>query len=221
MAKKKVKSVYTKQRNRINRYIRNQAKKGYYIDLYIPTLNELRKAGLKGSEITKRTNILKKLKPKELKEQAKQINIETGELLQQELDSSQYTNNDITFQFENRYENDETWIDNITISSWFGTLDSFIGGQMYAFLKAWANTIINENGRSAFAETLREGSSRGLILTYRTVYDESEAYEYISGMTELIPDQGILYQEEIMNRYDALLHMSDILEQDENWELPT
>ena len=65
--KKKIKTTqYTKNRNRILAYIRRQRKKNLVTDLYIPTERELRKQGVKGTELAKLTRELKALNPKTL-----------------------------------------------------------------------------------------------------------------------------------------------------------
>lgn len=62
MAKRKSKvSAYTRNRNRINAYIRRLNKKGLIIDLYFPTERELKLQGIKGAELTRHTNELKKV----------------------------------------------------------------------------------------------------------------------------------------------------------------
>lgn len=69
MAKRKKKkvSVYTRNRNRINSYIRRLNKKGFISDLYFPTEKELKLQGIKGAELTRYTNELKKVTPDFLK----------------------------------------------------------------------------------------------------------------------------------------------------------
>lgn len=68
MAKRKKKvSVYTRNRNRINSYIRRLNKKGLITDLYFPTERELKLQGIKGVELTRYTNELKKVTPDFLK----------------------------------------------------------------------------------------------------------------------------------------------------------
>lgn len=65
--KKKTKTTqYTKNRKRILAYIRRQRKKNLVTDLYIPTERELRKQGVKGTELAKLTRELKALNPKTL-----------------------------------------------------------------------------------------------------------------------------------------------------------
>lgn len=68
MAKRKKKlSAYTRNRNRINSYIRRLNKKGLITDLYFPTERELKSQGIKGSELARYTNELKKVTPDFLK----------------------------------------------------------------------------------------------------------------------------------------------------------
>lgn len=74
MAKRKKKiSVYTRNRNRINTYIKRLNKKGLITDLYFPTERELKLQGIKGAELTRYTNELKKVTPDFLKIEAKPI----------------------------------------------------------------------------------------------------------------------------------------------------
>ena len=71
MAKRKKKvSAYTRNRNRINSYIRRLNKKGLITDLYFPTERELKLQGIKGAELTRYTNKLKMVTPDFLKSEA-------------------------------------------------------------------------------------------------------------------------------------------------------
>lgn len=71
MAKRKKKvSAYTRNRNRINSYIRRLNKKGFITDLYFPTERELKLQGIKGAELIHYTNELKKVTPDFLKGEA-------------------------------------------------------------------------------------------------------------------------------------------------------
>lgn len=71
MAKRKKKvSAYTRNRNRINSYIRRLNKKGLITDLYFPTERELKLQGIKGAELIHYTNELKKVTPDFLKGEA-------------------------------------------------------------------------------------------------------------------------------------------------------
>ena len=71
MAKRKKKvSSYTRNRNRINSYIRRLNKKGLITNLYFPTERELKLQGIKGAELSIYTNKLKKVTPDFLKGEA-------------------------------------------------------------------------------------------------------------------------------------------------------
>lgn len=71
MAKRKKKvSAYTRNRNRINSYIRRLNKKGLINELYFPTERELKLQGIKGAELTRYTNELKKVTSDFLKGEA-------------------------------------------------------------------------------------------------------------------------------------------------------
>ena len=61
---------YTKNRNRILRYINKHGIKDYF-DLYIPTERELRQQGIKGKQLTSLTIKLKKITPQYIKERVK------------------------------------------------------------------------------------------------------------------------------------------------------
>ena len=71
MAKKT--TVYTKQRNRIMRYINTLKRKGYKVELNIPTERQIRQSGVSRSELGKLSRELKKITPKTLKSIAKEV----------------------------------------------------------------------------------------------------------------------------------------------------
>lgn len=77
MAKRKKKvSAYTRNRNRINSYIRRLNKQGLITDLYIPTEKMVRNRGVKGAELTKLTLELKSLTPEKLQAMAVPVHIQ-------------------------------------------------------------------------------------------------------------------------------------------------
>lgn len=77
MAKKKKRiSQYTRNRNRINSYIRRLNKQGLITDLYIPTEKMMRDQGVTGIELTKLTLELKSLMPEKLRAMAVPVHIQ-------------------------------------------------------------------------------------------------------------------------------------------------
>lgn len=103
MARKRGKSEYTKQRERILSFIRKASRRGYLFDnfqsipvdmrktpnggdLYdnfqsIPTERQLRQQGYRGASLAAHTRRLKRITPKELYKQARFVDIKTGEIL--------------------------------------------------------------------------------------------------------------------------------------------
>ena len=77
MAKRKKKvSAYTRNRNRINSYIRRLNKKGLITNLYIPTEKMMRNQGVKGAELAKLTLELKSLTPEKLRAMSVPVHIQ-------------------------------------------------------------------------------------------------------------------------------------------------
>ena len=76
MAKKT--TQYTKNRNRILRYIKRHGVKEYF-DLYIPTERELRKQGISGKQLSSLTRKVKQITPEYIKEKGKTSITETQE----------------------------------------------------------------------------------------------------------------------------------------------
>lgn len=108
----------------------------------------------------------------------------------------------------------------MTISYWFNTARKFANGALYPVLTAWANTIIKEQGKEAFAEMIERGANEGLLLTYEVFYNDTTGTRYMAEMTRLIPDTGIMYQGELMERVEFSKNITAILEQEEEWFLP-
>lgn len=80
MAKRKKKvSAYTRNRNRINSYIRRLNKQGLITDLYIPTEKMMRDQGVTGTELTKLTLELKALTPEKLRAMTVPVHIQEGD----------------------------------------------------------------------------------------------------------------------------------------------
>lgn len=117
------------------------------------------------------------------------------------------------------YGSDSLFI-NMSLSYWFNTAKKFSNGALYPVLIAWANTIIKEQGKEAFAEMIERGANEGLLLSYEVFYKDAVGTRYMAEMTRLIPDTGIMYQGEIMDRVEFAKNISDLMEQEEDWTLP-
>ena len=210
MARKKV-SAYTRNRNRIMAYIRRQNKKGANINLQIATERQLRKQGVKGSQLTSLTNTLKKLTPEQIRQMSDlNVDVTTGEILSNAPDFVPPIN--IT--------EDTDWYDNVVVSTFQAQLSDLKGGAMYAHLKAWANTIIKEKGKKAFADMLSEGFESGITFNYQDVYDKQAATTFVDRMLDFLPDSGVFEKDCYMDRFEYMRVLNADAEADEAWELP-
>ena len=210
MARKKV-SAYTRNRNRVMSYIRRHNKKGENINLQIATETQLRKQGVKGSQLTALTNTLKKLTPKKIQELSDfNVDVSTGEIL----------NNEPAFVPPISVADNTDWYEKVVISTFNSQLSDLKGGAMYAHIKAWANTIIKEKGQKAFADMLSDGFESGLTFNYQEVYDKNAATTFVDRMLDYLPDSGVFEKDRYMDRFEYMRLVNDDSEADESWELP-
>lgn len=207
---KRRKTQYTKQRNRVNAYIRKLKKQGLEVDLYFPTELELRKSGVKGVELTELTRKLKQLKPKELKQLATPITPKP----------TQEPTNTTGFIPPENVSKDESFFDNVVISQWYGTLGEFSNGEAYNLLRSWMGNTIRTEGKHNTAIMLQDGAENGHLLTWEVVYKHDNAVLYIGYMLDYLPDEGVLYKEETLDKIEYMKRLGDALEQDEDWEYP-
>lgn len=209
MAKSR-KTQYTKQRNRVNAYIRKLRNQGLEVDLYFPTELQLRKSGVKGAELTKLTRKLKQLKLKELKQLATPIIPK----------STQEPTNTPSFIPPENISKDESFFDNVVISQWYGTLGEFSNGEAYNLLRSWMGNTIRTEGKHNTAIMLQDGAENGHLLTWEVVYKYDNAVLYIGYMLDYLPDEGVLYKEETLDKIEYMKRLGDALEQNEDWENP-
>lgn len=180
MAKKTTK--YTKNRNRILRYIKRH-KIEQYVDLYIPTELELRKQGVKGKELAKLTRRLKGITPKYIK-QVVAKNKETEE-------RQSKTDNIL-----------ENGISQVIINNFKSQILHFpkeISDKVIAF----TNTLINEQGIDAVAYSLEHMPLQFHEILNKTGYDSNSAMqEFASSLVEYLPDASDAYREELIEAFE-------------------
>lgn len=212
--RKKAKTTgYTKNRNRIMAYVRRYRRKGVIIDIDLKTEAQLRSEGIRGSKLGALTKSLKKIKPKQLKELIiAEFDPETGEIYGS-------TSNEPNYHPTTNYNEDEDFYERVVISNWYGTLYSFEGGVGVDMLKAWADQIRRDNGDKAFVEMISTGMEKGVMLTWETVYHLEKMREYIAEMMDFIPDQGVLYKDQLMDKFQFMSELTDYFETTEEWEI--
>lgn len=196
---KRYKTQYTRQRNRVTRYIRNLRKKGLLVDIYFPTELELRKSGVKGSELSKLTRELKQYTSKVLQQLATPIPQPTQES----------TNTPGFIPPENISE-DGSFFDKVVISGFKQHVRQF-NERASDLLLSWLDRILATNDEHDVAIMLNDGAEAGNIVTYQIVYSVDKLHEYMSNMLDYLPEAGPLFKAEMM----------DAMEMEEDFSSPS
>lgn len=115
---------------------------------------------------------------------------------------------------------DASFFENVVISQWYATLAQFSNGEAYGLLRSWMGNTVRTEGKHDTAIMLQEGAENGHLLTWEVVYKHDNAVLYIGYMLDYLPDEGILYKEEMLDKIEFMKRMGDALEQDEDWEYP-
>ena len=205
MGRKRV-SAYTRNRNRILSYVRRQRKKGWNIDIDIPTERQLKKEGIKGIELTKYTWQLKKLTPAKIREFPKTLfEPSTGEVIAPTTISYDPT----------------LYVDSV-INAWFSEVEVFARAEGYSLLIRRSNTMIDRVGKAHFAQMITDGYASVYILTREIAYKMDNTRNYLAEMIKFLRTQGEDFENEINLRVDEFItELSDSFEVLEDWELPT
>lgn len=205
MARKRV-SAYTRNRNRILSYVRRQRKKGWNIDIVIPTERQLKSQGIKGAELSKYTWQLKKLTPAKIRELPKTLfDASTGEVIAP-----------TTISYD-----PNLYVDSV-INGWLSEVEVFARAEGYSLLIRWTNTMIDRVGKAAFAQMITDGYANGHILTREIAYKMDDARNYLAEMIKFLRGQNEEFKKNINLRVDEFIQkLSDSFEVLEDWELPT
>lgn len=195
MAKRR-KTQYTIQRNRITSYTRKLRKKGLEVDFYFPTELELRKTGVKGSELSKLTRELKQYTPKVLKQLATPT-------------PTQEPTNTPGFVPPENISEDVTFFDAVVITGFKAHVRQF-NEHASNLLLSWLDRILATNDVHDVATMLNDGAEAGLIVTYQIVYSQDKLTQYMSEMLDYLPEAGPLFKAEMM----------DAMEQEEDFSSP-
>lgn len=181
MAKKT--TQYTRNRNRILRYIKKHNIKNY-VDLYIPTEHELRKQGIKGKELSKLTRSLKSITPKYLQDEVKRKQ-------EQEIKVTPKQGNIL-----------ENGISQVIVDNFKSQILHFpkeISDKVIAF----TNTLINEQGLESVAYSLEHMPLQFHEILNKTGYDSNSAMqEFASSLVEYLPDASDAYKEELIEAFE-------------------
>lgn len=226
------KKQYKQQQNRIKRLIKRLGERGYFFENEI--LPEEPKRITQAS-----VRKLKKITAENLYKVAKYIDPETGEILggvegrklerhRTALKSAQTRKRrkqppkplQLPKPPEFPHLPPDDFMVRVIISNWLALLRTCEKGEAYNLLLGWITQLRNDNGDEAVATMIEEGADSGNILTWDIIYHNDKARQYMSALMEHLPDQGVLYKDQMLDNEDYLRRLADAFEQNEDWELP-
>ena len=183
MAKKT--TVYTKQRNRIMRYINTLKRKGYKVELNIPTERQIRQSGVSRSELGKLSRELKKITPKTLKSIAKEV--ERVEKVTKDYPTS--------IQMSSSYS--LTVIDNLRAE--LSKYKSEIKDKIFGLI----NQLITQQGVEDVAYALNNMNENFFTSLYRAHFDSNSAIQNFStALIENLPEASEQYKKDLMDAFE-------------------
>lgn len=235
MAKRKRSQVeieYSRQRKRIQSFIRKHEKEGFYFEENIlPAVPK---------KITKASvSRLKKITPQKLYSKA----VYAGEASYGEVVSS-YKGRQLRKQeakkkrekrqrlkkqriktphpkrIKDKVSTDKSFYTRTVLSGWYATLENYSKSPAYSVLRMWMNKLIRDNGEDAVARMLEQAASNGNILVWSVAYKTEEAIEYMGNVMKYLQDQGDIYQDEMEENIQYWKDLGEAIESDEDWERP-
>ncbi len=84
-------------------------------------------------------------------------------------------------------------------------------------LLSWINQMIKENGYWGASEMILKGEESGTLLTFKVLNYFDIAVQYIGMMINYLPEYGVRYGEEVIDRLDYIKAVADKLEDIEDW----
>ena len=223
---------YSKQRKRIQSFIRKHEKEGFYFEENILTAVP--------KKITKASvSRLKKITPQKLYSKA----VYAGEASYGEVVSS-YKGRQLRKQeakkkrekrqrlkkqriktprpkrIKDKVSTDKSFYTRTVLSGWYATLENYSKSPAYSVLRMWMNKLIRDNGEDAVARMLEQAASNGNILVWSVAYKTEEAIEYMGNVMKYLQDQGDIYQDEMEENIQYWKDLGEAIESDEDWERP-
>lgn len=186
MAKRKKKvSAYTRNRNRINSYIRRLNKKGLITDLYFPTERELKLQGIKGAELTHYTNELKKVTPDFLK----------GEVIPIPKTSNNFNENgDLKVS-------DDGMFNRAVIADVKNNISHYpkeIADKVTSFI----DQLITQQGIDDVVETIMSTPDLHYYLNKSKYDSESALEDYATGIINALPNASEQYKKDLSDAFE-------------------
>lgn len=169
---------YTRNRNRILRYINKLKKSGYKVELNIPTERQIRESGVTGRELAGLTRELKKIRPETLKSIS--VKIDKGRS---------------NIMLNNTYST--VVIDNLR--SELSKYNTQISGKLNALL----NQLIQQQGEESVAYALNKMSESFFTALYRAHFDSDSAVQnFATSLIENLPEASERYKKDLMDAFE-------------------
>lgn len=173
-------SAYTRNRNRIMRYINTLKHKGYKVELNIPTERQVKESGVTGKELTKLTRELKKITSNTLKE----IAIEAKK------------DYDMNVAFNSSYST-------IVIDNLRAELSKF-KPEISDKINALLNQIIQQQGEDDLVYALNKMNESFFTTLYRVQFDSDSAIQNFStSIIENLPQASEQYKMDLMDAFES------------------
>ena len=84
-------------------------------------------------------------------------------------------------------------------------------------LLSWINQMIKENGYWGTSEMILKGEESGTLLTFKVLNYFDIAVQYIGMMIVYLPEYGVQYGEEVLDRLDYIKAVAEKFEDMEDW----
>lgn len=235
MAKRKrtqVENEYSKQRKRIQSFIRKHEKEGFYFEENIlPSIpKKITKASV--SRLKKITpqklyskavyagepsfgEVVSSYKGRQLRKQEAKKKREKRQRLKKQRIKTPHPKH-----IKENVSTDKSFYTRTVLSGWYATLENYSKSPAYNVLRMWMNKLIRDNGEDAVAIMLEQAASNGNILVWSVAYKIEEAIEYMGNVMKYLQDQGDIYQDEMEENIQYWKDLGDAIESDEDWERP-
>lgn len=224
MAKRKkqtsVERAYSKQIKRIKQFIRRSEKRGYQFDENVIPQRPKRITQASVRKLSKITpeHLYKKSVYGGEATQGEIVKGTEGRKAERSLSSkkaaqtrkyklnqpSQEPTNTPGFEPPENIAEDGTFFERVVISQWYANLSQYSNGEAYNLLRSWMGNTVRIEGIHDTAIMLEEGASNGHIVTWETVYKFDNAIMYIGYMLDYLPEEGVIYKEETLDRMEYM-----------------
>ena len=124
---------------------------------------------------------------------------------------------------KNNLSTDPSFYVRTILSGWYGLLETYSNGHAYPLLRMWMNKLIRDNGEAKVAQALEQAASEGTILVWDVAYKIPLAIEYIGNVMKFLFESNLerdFYTDEMDDLINFWMELGRAVEEDEDWERP-